>query len=274
MALALFLGLVQFASASIFSYAAAPSSLVAHLSARRGAAIFSRIARVAPAPYVETMLAGNALRNGDLSGAEAYALKMPAGASKSELLGKIALAHGQGELAREYFLAAPDVDEMQAEIRAMSDTNADAAFAWELALKDRLQSLTTHPDAVAFAYWRMGQLITLRGYRDPPARATLWRKGFHYYTVAANLAPLSERYLLAAGSQAMLLREYDLARKYYQRGVDADPTSADAYAGLGIVAYRSQNVALARRYAEMARARDPKSVILAHLDLDLANAPQ
>ncbi len=272
--MAVFLGFVQFASASIFSYAAAPSSPIAHLQSGPGVAIFSAISRVAPAPYVETMLAGNALRRSDLSGADGYAHELPAGAIKSELLGKIALARGQGELAREYFLAAPDVDEMQVEIRKISETNADAAFAWESALKDRLQSLTTHPDAVAFAYWRMGQLVTLRGYRSPPSRAKLWREGFHYYSVAANLAPLSERYLLAVGSQALLLREDDLARKYFARGVDVDPISADAYAGLGIVAYRSQNVALARRYAELARARNAKAVILAHLDLDLTNAPR
>lgn len=237
-------------------------------------AIFTRIERVAPAPYVETMLAGNALRDGDLSTAASYANKMPADATKSELLGRIALARGQGELAREYFLAAPDVDAMQAQISAISQTNADAAFGWELALKDRLQSLTTHPDAVAFAYWRMGQLVTLRGYRNPPLRASLWRRGLHYYTVAARLAPLSERYLLAAGSQGLLLRDDDVARTYFQRGVDADPTSADAYAGLGIVAYRAKNFARAREFAQLARARDPKALILTHLDLDLANAPQ
>lgn len=218
------------------------------------------------------MLAGNALRDGDLTAAERYAHKMPAGATKSELLGRIALARGSGELAREYFLAAPDVDEMQAEIRDVSRTNAGAAFAWEVALKNRLESLTTHPDAVAFAYWRMGQLVTLRGYRSPRERATLWREGLRYYVVAAHLAPLSERYLLAAGSQALLLRNDEVARSYFQRGVDADPTSADAYAGLGIVAYRSQNIERARAYAALARARDPKATILAHLDLDLANA--
>ncbi len=201
-----------------------------------GAAIFSRIERVAPAPYLETMLAANALRGGDLAAAAGYAHKIPAGPVKSELLGRIALARGEGELAREYFLAAPDVDEMQ--------------------------------------NWRMGQLITLRGYRSPPLRARLWRQGMHYYTVAARLAPLSERYLLAAGSQALLLRDDEAAHTYFQRGVDVDPTSADAYAGLGIVAYRTQNVALARKFAVLARQRDSKALILAHLDLDLANASQ
>lgn len=247
---------------------------MSHLPAQGGVAIFSRIESVAPAPYVETMLADNALRVRELSGAAGYAHKLPAGAIKSELLGRIALARGQDELAREYFLAAPDVDEMQMQIGAISQTNADAAFQWELALKDRLQSLTTHPDAVAFAYWRMGQLSTLRGYRSPPLRATLWRQGLHYYTVAARLAPLSERYLLAAGSQALLLRDDAVARSYFQRGVDADPTSADAYAGLGIIAYRAEDFSQARTFAALARERDPKAVILAHLDLDLANAPQ
>lgn len=270
----LFLGFVQLASASIFSFAAAPNSLVSRLHAGTGVAIFSRLARVAPAPYVETMLAGNALRLGDIREAAAYARNIPGGAIKSELLGRIALARGQGELAREYFLGAPDVDEMQAQISAISQTNADAAFGWELALKNRLQSLTTHPDAVAFAYWRMGQLITLRGYRSPPLRATLWRQGMRYYAVAARLAPLSERYLLAAGSQALLLRDDDVARNYFRRGVNVDPTSADAYAGLGIVAYRARNLAEARTYASLARERDPHALILAHLDLDLAKSPQ
>jgi tetratricopeptide (TPR) repeat protein len=271
-ALVAFLGCVQFASSSLFAHRVSPGSIVARIPPRYGVAVYSAIERVAPAPYIESMLAWYALYDGNLAEAELHAHKMPNSAVKSELLGRIAQARNQPLLAREYFLVAPDVDEMQRRITAMSRTNPAEAFDLEVAFKNRLESLTTHPDAVADAYWRMGQLATLRAYLDPSLRATLLTQGLSYYNVAIGLAPLSERYMLAAGSQELLMHNDALAQQYFNRGLDVDPTSADAYAGLGIVAFRASDIAEARYYEAQARARDPHAHILADLEHELANA--
>jgi tetratricopeptide (TPR) repeat protein len=270
-ALVVFLGCVQFASASLFAHRVSPDSIVARIPPRYGVAVYSAIERVAPAPYIESMLAWYALDSGNLADAEQHAHKMPNSAVKSELLGRIAEARDQPLLAREYFLVAPDVDEMQAQIATISRTNAAEAFDLEVAFKNRLESLTTHPDAVADAYWRMGQLTTLRAYLDPALRGTLFSQGLSYYNVAIGLAPLSERYILAAGSQALLMRDDAMAQQYFTRGIDVDPTSADAYAGLGIVAFRANDLSEARFYAAQSHARDPHAHILSELEHDLAN---
>ncbi len=53
------------------------------------------------------------------------------------------------------------------------------------------------------------------------------------------LAPLSERYLVEAANQADLLEERARAQRFFNRAADIDPTSADAVAGLGVVAWQN-----------------------------------
>ncbi len=52
-----------------------------------------------------------------------------------------------------------------------------------------------------------------------------------------RLSPLSEQYVLAAANQADLLEDRRRAAELFRHAADIDPTSADAVAGLGVVAF-------------------------------------
>jgi tetratricopeptide (TPR) repeat protein len=259
---------VQFASAALLSGASTAGSLPAHLPAQWGRSVYEVLERIAPAPFVESMLARNAFERDDLDAAERHALQLPASPARDEWLARIAQARGEHALAIEYFFVAPDVDAVQREVDRIARTDPAAAFALEDLFRVRLEALTTHPDAVAQAYWRLGQLATAQAERQPGSRAELLRTGMREYRHAIDLAPLSERYLLAAGTQALNMSDDPTARRYFQRGVDVDPTSAQAYAGLGLAALRQGDRATAQQAETRARSLDPNASLL--LDLERA----
>ena len=155
--LALVLGTVQFASFALDAEAAVPGSVPARVPLAFGLAVYRALDRVAPAPFVEATLAAHALQTGDVDAAQRYALRMPASPARDELLAQTARARGQETLALEYDLAAPDVDAVSRAAYALAATDPEAAYRLELNLKDRLELLTTHPDAVAEAYWDLGE---------------------------------------------------------------------------------------------------------------------
>jgi tetratricopeptide (TPR) repeat protein len=260
---------VQFASDAILSSAGSPQSLPAHLPAAIGVRIYEAIERVAPAAYVEAMLARAAFARGDLDEAKRHALRVPESALRNESLGRIAQARGDERAAQRYFLAPADVFSVQDDIDRLSTSDPAGAYELEMQLKDRLERLTTHPDAVAESYWHLGQLATLRAETEPPASAHWLAVGMRDYRRAVALAPLSEKYLLAAGSQALTLGDAASARRYFARTIDADPASADAYAGLGVVALRTGDRATARSEAARSRSIDPNSSLLHALETAL-----
>lgn len=263
LALALALGTVQAASDAIFSSAAAPSSLPARLPPSLGVRLYKSIASIAPAPYVQAMLAQAEFDRGNYAGAQAYAQRLPPSPRRSDMLGKIARKRGLDALAESYFLQANDVFAITADVNRLAVAHPAAAYRLEMRLKNRLQQLTTHPDAVAEAYWRLGQLSTARSYRRTGSASTAWlERGMRDYRHAIALAPLAEKYLLAAGAQALNLGEIPAARQFYRRAADVDPASADAYAGLGIAALDRGHLALARSYAARSAIYDPHSRIL------------
>ncbi len=268
--LGLALGLVQIGSDAIFSAAAAPGSLPSHLRAPVGVRIYAAIEKFAPAPYVEAMLTRAALDRGDLVQAKVHLERMPISVMSSEYSGQLALAHGDQSAALQEFLSADDVGALHADVhRLLSADETANAYALELRIRDRLQQAATHPDALAESYWTLGQLATTLGYEQPPNRPTWWPVGMHYYRQALALAPLSEKYLLAAASQAVLTANLATARSYFRRAIDVDPASADAYAGLGLVAIQAHDLAKARVYAARSRAIDPHAAYLERLDAAL-----
>lgn len=182
------------------------------------------------------MLARNALATGDLDGAQAHAIRMPATPPRNELLAQIADARGQAQLALEYYLVAPDVEAVGRYVAAMGVKDPVGAYVLESDLLAHLEALTTHPDAVADAYWRLGRLATRHGYLDPPARATAWKTGLADYRQAVALAPLSEKYWLALGNQYVLLEDWPSARNAFERARGINPNSVDAAAGLDAAA--------------------------------------
>ncbi|HEY8314089.1 MAG TPA: hypothetical protein VIG51_07915 [Candidatus Baltobacteraceae bacterium] len=263
---------MQFASDAIFARAGAPASLPAHLPAATGVRIYLVIERIAPAAYVEGMLARAAFARGALDESKRHALRLPPSGLRDEFLGRIAQARGEESAAQAYFLAGGDFFAIQDDVDRLARRDPAAAYELEHTLKNRLQALTTHPDAVAESYWHLGQIATMRSWRyalgSQPRRHWV-EVGMRDYRHAIALAPLAERYLLAAGAQALELHDLTGARQFYARAIDVNPASADAFAGLGVVALRSGDRAGAVRYAARSRSIDPASALLQSLQIDL-----
>jgi tetratricopeptide (TPR) repeat protein len=256
------LGFVQAASAAIFSRAAAPASLPAQLPVAWGVRAYGAIERIAPAPYVTAMLATAALDRNDLPLAQSYALRLPESAGRAELLGRVAQARGDETQASLYFIAANDVFAIRREVNRLAVRDPSAAYALQSRLTSRLQRTATHPDALADAYWELGRLATQLGYAQPAHRRAWFEAGMRDYAAAVKLAPLAERYLIAAGSQELNLNEPASAYAFFKRASDGNPASANAYAGMGVASFRLGDVASAREYERLSRSYDPHSHFL------------
>jgi tetratricopeptide (TPR) repeat protein len=263
---------VQLASDALHRNAAAPGTLPHVLSQQAALAVYRALDRVAPAPYVEETLARRALDGGDAAAAEQYAVRLPPSPVRDELLARVALARGQKRLALEYFLAAPDADAITAAAEALAQRDPEAAYELVRLLQIRLAMLGTHPDAVAEARWQMGGLANRQAWRQVPGSAVqrAWlKRGLRDYEAAVTLAPLSERYVIADANQADLLGERERARALFAQAVAIDPGSAEAIAGLGVVAFESGDRNAAIIYLDRARAIDPTALMVRALERDL-----
>ncbi|MFZ0573262.1 MAG: hypothetical protein WA304_07075 [Candidatus Cybelea sp.] len=263
---------VQLASDSLDARAAASGTFPRRIPARFGDAVYGVLDRLAPAPYVESTLAQRALERGDVRSAQRYALRLPASPSRDELLASIAGARGQAQLALEYSLAAFDSDAVQAAAQRLAVTDPQAAYALERLLELRLSRRATHPDAVAEAQWQMGLFANQVAWRKVPGSQTqrAWlRIALSDFESAVALAPLSERYAIAAANQADLLAERGRAEALFARAAEVDPGSADAIAGLGVVALQRGDRTAAVRYLTRARALDPRALMVGALERDL-----
>lgn len=266
------LGAVQFASDAFTARAAAPGTLPTRISTRFASAVYASLDRVAPAAYVEATLAHAALASGDDAAAELHALRLPASPTRDELLARIALARGEPALALEYFLAAPDAAAVQRVIEQRAARDPAAGYALALLLERRLALLRTHPDALADADWRVGLLANRTAWVQVPGSTTqrAWlRRALDAFEEAVQLSPLSEQYVIAAANQADLLEDRRRAEQLFRSAEAIDPTSADAVAGLGVVAFQDGHRDVAGRYLERARALDPQSLMVRALERDL-----
>jgi tetratricopeptide (TPR) repeat protein len=265
-------GAIQMASDAFASSAAAAGTLPTRIPPRFGAAVYEVLDRIAPAPYVEATLAQSALARGDSIAAQRYAVRLPASPMRDEFLGKIAAASGEQMLALEYFLAAPDAVAVARAAEARAARNPAAGYDLERLLRNRLALLTTHPDAVAETDWRMGRLANRTAWIQVPGsplqRAWLYR-GLRAFEAAVALSPLSERYVIADANQADLLGEHHRAAQLFAQAVEIDPGSADATAGLGVVALQSGDRAAALRYLVRARRLDAHALMVRALERQL-----
>ncbi|MBV9719056.1 MAG: hypothetical protein JOZ77_07035 [Candidatus Eremiobacteraeota bacterium] len=228
--------------------------------------------RVAPAPYVETTLARAALERGDPGAAERYAVRLPGSPARDELMARIALARGENALATEYFLAAPDPAAIAIGAEALARGDPEAAYALENLLAVRLGRSATHPDARAQSYWELGRLANRKAWREVPGsvRQREWlERGLLDFDTAVSLAPLSERYVVEDANQADLLGDRTRARALFARAADIDPASADAVAGLGVVAWESGDRPAADAYLARSRRIDPGASMVRALERDL-----
>lgn len=257
---------IQFASSALFGTAASAGSIPAHLSQRAGERVFGVIARTTPLTFANQMLAMAALRDNRLDDAQRYASRMPVSAARSEIEARLALARGDRATAIAKFVEADDVDALTAESQRLAAAGDIAsAFALEERIGKRLTTSGTHPDAVAESYWRSGMLAERLSELQKPSADRWMQTALRYYGDAHALAPFSEKYLLAAGTQAMRLHDEHLAKTYFQNTLTIDPASADAFAGLGILALDRGDRAAATAYFARAQGLDPNSKMLREL---------
>ncbi len=271
-ALLVALAFVQLASDSLDSRAAAPGTFPQRISARFGDAVYGVLDALAPASYVESTLAERALERGDVASAQRYAVRLPASPGRDELLARVAGARGQTQLALEYSLAAFDSDAVQAAAQRLAVSDPKAAYDLERLLELRLSRRATHPDAVAEAQLQMGLFANQVAWRKVPGSETqrAWlRIALSDFESAVALAPLSERYAIAAANQADLLAERSRAEALFARAAEIDPGSADAIAGLGVVALQNGDRTAAVGYLNRARALDPRALMVRALERDL-----
>jgi tetratricopeptide (TPR) repeat protein len=275
-ALVLALTAVQLASDAFAASAAAPGTFPSRVPIGYALAVYRALDRVAPAPYVETTLAADALAHGDVDAAERYAVRLPSSPVRDELLARVALARGQSQLAREYLLAAPDPPGVDAIVQTIAARDPVAAYELEQLLHARLSRSGTHPDSAARAEWQLGRLANRVAWRQIPGskvqRAWLQR-ALRHFEGAVALAPLSERYLVEDANQADLLGERSRAAELFERSVAADPSSADAIAGLGVVAWQNGDRAKAEKHLARARAIDANALMVRALERDLGEVP-
>lgn len=217
-------------------------------------------------PFVEETLANAALHDGRLDAAQTFSERMPASAARSEVIAKIALARGDRATAVRAFLEADDVDALTAEASQRAAAgDLSGALSLERDVAARLTHTETHPDAVAEAYWRAGIYAQRLGDRDR-VNAKKWKgEALRYFADAHTLTPFSEKYLLAGATEAMHLNEETLAAGYLQAILAIDPASADAYAGLGILALRRGDAERARKLLKRSRALDPRADMVREL---------
>lgn len=266
------LGIVQLASESLNAYAAAPRTLPKRIPPAFGESVYRVLDRIAPAPYVESSLAETALARGDLPSAQRYALRLPASSKRDELLARIARASGRQELSLEYSLAAFDSDSVLAAAQKLAGDDPRAAYDLERLMAVRLSQGATHPDALAQTRWQMGLFANRTAWRQVPGSTTqrAWlRRALSNFEAAVALAPLSERYTIADANQADLLGERDRAAQLFRRAAAIDPGSADAIAGLGVVAFENGDRRTAAAYFEQARKLDSRSLMVRALERDL-----
>jgi tetratricopeptide (TPR) repeat protein len=259
------LGAVQAASDGLEARAAAPYKLPHLISPSYGRRVYETLDRVAPAPFVETTLADEALQRGDYEQAERYALKLPPSTVRDALLARIAAARGRAQLALEYEVAAYDAGAVEATAEHLAPHDPAAAYRLEAVLERRLSGRATHPDAVAEAHWQMGLLANRTAWREVPGSVTQrhWLLvALSEFDAAAQVAPLSVRYSIADANQADLLAQRDRAQRLFARAAAIDPGSADALAGLGVIALESGDRNGATAYLARARARDPHSLMV------------
>ncbi len=203
---------VQIASDALLGFAARAYALPAHLSADAGRRMDEALARAAPLPFVERVLADDALSRSDPGAAASFAARLPPGRQRDDLEGQIDALRGDDAGAIAYYLSAGD-DTRVLPFEATTQHVGDA-YALERRIRDRLATDETRPDALAESWWRLGGFaLRLGNVREAEA------DDLH----AIALAPLNTKYLKDAGRVALRLRDSRTAADDFGRALAIDP---------------------------------------------------
>ena len=244
------LGAVQIASSAAYGNLAVQPSLPAMLHDRA-----PRLLR--PLIGGPEARAAAALHDGDLDEAERLLSGVPEDSDVADLRGRIAEARGQRDVAVDAYVRAGDVLRAQALIDGMVPRNLPRALGYQERLVARLRDDPNGAEVLGEAWWRLGQLQTAVGYRNPVERPQYWREAETSYEHALELAPNEETYLLAIAYQSLANGDPRASLRYYQRAAEVVPNSLDAWVGLSWAAAMAHDCPAARRY--FSRARDLRS---------------
>jgi tetratricopeptide (TPR) repeat protein len=201
--------------------------------------------------------AAAAIHNGDLSRADTLVASLPDDATSADLRGRLAEARGDSAAAIAAYVRAGDVVRAQTLIDTLAEREPATALRDEQALVTRLGDDPNAAEVTGQAWWRLGQLQALAGYRDPSHRTTYWREAERSYERALAFAPNEETYLLAAGYQSLANGDANAALRWYTHAAEVVPNSADAYAGLAWTAAARGDCTAAR--SALLRSRSLRS---------------
>ena len=271
-ALLLALGALQVVSSALLRDYARPYALPALLPADMDDRLFGESGARAPTSGLRLLLARQALADHNYALAELRLRNVPPGRDRDQLTGLLEEARGDhADAIHDYLLAGDSngLEREEARVTASGDTRGAVLLQREIVA--RLKKDRTQPDALAEAWWRLGLAEQLDGYMHYPISSRRpWQiRAMKAYENAVALAPLSERYLVAAGSQELNLNDAATAQRYFERARDVDPTSAQAWVGLAQVALRRGDRAAARRYLARAERIDPASPALHRMEAKL-----
>lgn len=260
LAIAVAFAFVQCASLGFLREGAVAGSLPQRLPADVTRAAALAIESIAPVGFIELMLAREDLANGRLGEAQTRIDRLPAGRDREALRGHLFALRGDEPAALIAYLSAGDVAAIEQTIaRAEQLGDLTRARRLQRVLIDRLDQDPTHHDALAEAWFRMGALDAKAGYVFAAQRSAYWGAALGDFNEAIKLAPLTPKYLLNAGTQALELGREGAARAYFQAAASIDPGNPSAYAGLGEAALLRGERSAARAYYARGRALDPNA---------------
>jgi tetratricopeptide (TPR) repeat protein len=228
--------------------------------------IATRVERLAPAfpltPALRLLLAQRALERQDTAAAARQIAELSPSRDRAALAGRLAEERGEPAAAERAYLDAGDLEGLERLVaRAEDSGDLTGALALQRAAVRRLFGDRTQTDALAEALYRLGVLEEAVAARMPAgkSRRAGELRSLDAYDRAVALAPFTQRYLIAAGSQELNLGDLGAAGSDFVRARETDPTSAVAFVGLGEVAFRRGDLAEARALLRRARALDPAS---------------
>lgn len=209
-------------------------------------------------PAQRLVAARRALAEGKAAQARRELAALPASPDRMALEAQLAEQEGDQRRALALYLAAGDLEGLNRVLaRRQAQGDLRGALSLQLEIVRRLAASRTQSDALADAWWRLGQIYAALGYKEPSRGVLFRRQALEAYERALALAPFSQTYLLNAGYQAFDLGESARAGALFARAHDADPKSVNALVGLGRVALLRGDRASAGGYLAAAQAIDP-----------------